>query len=434
MSAKPEPTWNRLASIDAYRGFVMLLMMAEVLHLAGVWRQFPTSKAWHFLAHNQTHVEWATLSARDLVPGTAEHQRHAATGSWIDWSLHDMIQPSFSFLVGVAVPFSIASRLARGQKFGWMFAHAVWRAVLLILLGVFLRSAGNKQTYWTFEDTLSQIGFGYVFLFLLGFVRPRWQLVALVLILVGYWAAFALYPAPGPDFDYQAVGVPQNWPFDYTGFASHWNKNSNFAWWFDTWFLNLFPREKPFASNGGGYSTLSFIPTLGTMILGLLAGGWLKQGGSKARITGKLILAGLASLGVGLIVDYLGICPTVKRIWTPAWTLVSGGWCLLGMALFFALIDWPGWTAWSFPLRVIGMNSIVAYCLADLRIGNTSIGGFIIGSIRTHLGQDAFAKLAERLFHQTGQELERFVSGIIVLLVFWLILFWMYRRKLFVRI
>jgi predicted acyltransferase len=345
-----------------------------------------------------------------------------------------MIQPSFSFLVGVAVPFSIASRLARGQKFGWMLAHAAWRALLLILLGVFLRSAGSKQTYWTFEDTLSQIGFGYVFLFLLGFVRLRWQFVALVLILVGYWAAFAFYPAPGPDFDYQAVGVPQNWPFNYTGFASHWNKNSNFAWWFDTWFLNLFPREKAFAFNGGGYSTLSFIPTLATMILGLLAGGCLKQGGSKARVTGKLILAGLAALAVGLIVDYFGTCPSVKRIWTPAWTLVSGGWCLLGMALFFALIDWPGWTAWSFPLRVIGMNSIVAYCLADLRIGNTSAGGFIINSIQTHIGQDVFAKLAERLFHQTGPGLERFVAGIVVLLVFWLILFWMYRRKLFVRI
>lgn len=439
MSTKPSTSWNRLASIDAYRGFVMFLMMAEVLHLAGVWNtdKLRSSKVWHFLAHNQTHVEWATLSLRDLIPGTAEYQRHESTGSWIDWSLHDMIQPSFSFLVGVALPFSIASRLARGQKFPVMLSHAVWRALLLVLLGVYLRSAERKQTYWTFEDTLSQIGLGYVFLFLLGFCRPRVQWFALVLVLVGYWAAFVAFGTPPSDFDYRAVGVPLNWPFNYEGFAAHWNKNTNFAWWFDTKFLNLFRRERPFEFNEGGYATLSFIPTLGTMILGLLAGGWLKEGGSGAQKTGKLLLAGIVALAVGWALDYFGICPTVKRIWTPAWTLVSGGWCFIGMALFYATIDWPGLTAWSFPLRVIGMNSIVAYCMADLRIGNTSLGGFIINSIKTHTQAyypDVFAQLAEKVFGSTDEAYQRFVAGVVVLVVFWLILFWMYRRKIFVRI
>ena len=76
---------------------------------------------------------------------------------------------------------------------------------------------------------------------------------------------------PPADFDLTWVGVPKDWPHLLTGFAAHWNKNTNFAAWFDQWFLNLFPREKPFVFNGGGYLTLSFIPTLGTMILGLLA-------------------------------------------------------------------------------------------------------------------------------------------------------------------
>ena len=85
------------------------------------------------------------------------------------------------------------------------------------------------------------------FLFLLGF-RPRaMQWIASGLILVGYWAAFALYPLPGAGFDYAKVGVPNDWPHLMTGFAAHWNKNSNLAWAFDTWFLNLFPAEKPFA-------------------------------------------------------------------------------------------------------------------------------------------------------------------------------------------
>ena len=65
-------------------------------------------------------------------------------------------------------------------------------------------------------------------------------------ILIGYWAAFALYPLPPSDFDYQKVGVPADWPYHYSGFTAHWNKNSNLAWAFDTWILNLFPRPKPF--------------------------------------------------------------------------------------------------------------------------------------------------------------------------------------------
>ena len=88
--------------------------------------------------------------------------------------------------------------------------------------------------------------------------------------------AFALYPLPGECFAYCAVGVSADWPHLMTGFSAHWNKNSNLAWAFDAWFLNLFPSIRPFTHNGGGYATLSFIPTLATMILGLLAGSVLR--------------------------------------------------------------------------------------------------------------------------------------------------------------
>ena len=92
-----------------------------------------------------------------------------------------------------------------------------------------------------------------------------------------------LYPAPGPQFDYARVGVPPDWPHHYTGFLSHWNKNSNLSWAFDVWFLNLFPREHPFVFNEGGWSTLSFIPTLGTMIMG--SGRRMAQEGKESKET-----------------------------------------------------------------------------------------------------------------------------------------------------
>jgi heparan-alpha-glucosaminide N-acetyltransferase len=392
--AAPAPA--RLTSLDAYRGFVMFLMMAEVLSLSRVAKARPDSALWQFLAHHQSHVEW------------------------IGCSLHDLIQPSFSFLVGVALPFSLASRAARGQSRPRMVLHGAWRSLVLILLGVFLRSMGAHQTYWTFEDTLSQIGLGYVALFLLGFRPPREQWIALGVILVGYWAAFALYPLPGADFDYSKVGVSDNWPQLMTGFAAHWNKNSNPAWAFDTWFLNLFPREKLCVCNRGGYATLSFIPTLATMILGLIAGRVVRSERAPWAKVRWLAMAGAIGLAAGAMLGWLGICPVVKRIWTPSWVLFSGGWCFLLLAAFYLLIDLWGLRRWAFPLVVIGMNSIAAYCMAHM------FDSFIGSSLTTHLGTDAF-----KVF---GQAYEPLVHGALVLLVMWLLLFWMYRRKLFLRI
>lgn len=372
----------------------MFLMMAEVLRLCRVSRALPGNGFWEFLCYHQTHVEW------------------------IGCTLHDLIQPSFSFLVGVAVPYSIASRLARGHKPASMALHAGWRALALILLGVFLRSTARAQTNWTFEDTLSQIGLGYFFLFLLGFRPVRDQWIALALILVGYWVAFALYPLPG--FDYTQVGVPKDWPHLMSGFAAHWNKNTNLVWTFDTWFLNLFPREKPFAFNGGGYATLSFVPTLATMILGLIAGRILRSDRTPRAKLRWFAIAGVVGLLAGAILGWLGICPVVKRIWTPSWVLYSGGWCFLLTGAFYLVIDVAGRKAWSFPLVVIGMNSIAAYCIAHL------FEGFVLKNLKTHLRPSAF-----ELF---GGPYEPFIHGAAALIVMWLILYWMYRRKLFLKI
>jgi len=393
---RPQSASLRLTSIDAYRGFVMLLMMAEVLDSWDVARALPSSIFWHAVSLAQTHVEW------------------------VGCSLHDLIQPSFSFLVGVALPFSISNRMARGQSRAAVTAHALWRSALLILLGVFLRSIGQAQTNWTFEDTLTQIGLGYPFLFLLGFSTPRVQWAAFAAITAGYWLAWAIYPLPGPLFDYAACGVPADWLHNATGFAAHWNKNCNLGAAFDRWFLNLFPRPTPFVANSGGYLTLSFIPTLGTMILGLVAGRWLLGPPSHLDRVRRLLVAGAVCLFAGVAIHSLGLCPIVKRIWTPTWVLFSGGWCFLLMACFYATVDWRGWKGWTFPLVVIGMNSIAAYCIAHL------LWAFIVSTLSTHFGPGFFD-----LF---GKAVAPFCRGMLILVIYWLILLWMYRRRLFLRI
>ena len=125
---------------------------------------------------------------------------------------------------------------------------------------------------------------------------PRWQWTALGAILFGYWLAWALYPAPGPGFNYAAVGVPADWHYNFTGFASHWNKNSNLGQAFDVWFLNILPRASRFLYNEGGYLTLSFIPTLGTMLLGLRAGEWFRAAAPKIPVK-RFLIAGALLIG-----------------------------------------------------------------------------------------------------------------------------------------
>jgi predicted acyltransferase len=393
----PTPTLpQRLASLDAYRGLVMFLLMAEVLRFGSVAEAFPESGFWAFLHQQQSHVKW------------------------VGCSLHDLIQPSFSFIVGVALPFSIAARMGKGQSRTRLSLHAFWRALLMILLGVFLRSTGQEMTKWTFEDTLSQIGLGYGFLFLIGFGSMRLQWGALATILVGYWLAFALYPLPGADFDWASIGITAAYEHNLTGFAAHWNLNTNFAWAFDTWFLNLFPRETPFLFNRGGYSTLSFIPTLGTMILGLIAGEVLRSDRTPKQKVQWLAIAGVACLFSGWLLGALGICPVVKKIRTPSWVLFSGGWCILLLAAFYAIIDMANIKGWTFPLKVIGMNSIAAYFITE------TLRGFVGNNLKTHLGQNFFAF--------AGAGYEPLMHGIAILLVMWLMLFWMYRRKIFLRI
>ncbi|MBS1800481.1 MAG: DUF5009 domain-containing protein [Acidobacteria bacterium] len=386
----------RNVAVDAYRGLVMLLMMAEVLRLSAVARAFPQSAFWHVLAFNQTHVEW----------------------TW--FGLHDLIQPSFTFLVGVALPYSIRSRQRKGETFAHSLVHTIVRSIVLVALGIFLRSIHRPITYFTFEDTLTQIGLGYTFAFLLAFCKPRWQWTAFAAILFGYWLAWALYPLPPANFDYASVGVSPEWHSHLLhGFAAHWNKNANLGQAFDVWFLNLFPRTSPFAYNSGGYLTLSFIPTLGTMLLGLFAGRWLIAAAPQIPFR-RFLIAGTGLVAGGILLHVLGINPIVKRIWTPAWTLFSGGICFYFLAAFSWLIDKRGHRRLAFPLVVVGMNSIAAYLIAHLW------EDFVESSLRTNLG--------DRVLYLLGAGLEPLVLGGLTLLIYWYALYWMYRRNIFLRI
>lgn len=393
LAAPPKP--ERLMSLDAYRGAIMLMMASGGLGLARIAQQYPNSDLWQFIGPQTQHAAWAGCT------------------------LWDIIQPAFMFMVGVALPFSVASRIARGHRFGRLFAHALWRALVLVLLAVFLSSAWSRQTNFSFANVLAQIGLGYPLLFLLAFARPRTQWLAALGILAAYWLAFALHHLPPADFDWSSVGVPADWPH-LTGFAAHWEKNANLAATVDRWFLNLFPRPEAFTFNRGGYQTLNFVPATATMVFGLLAGSLLRSHRSLPAKLIRLVLFGLVGIGLGHAIAWLGLCPIVKRIWTPSWTLYSAGWTTLLLAAFVAVIEGLRLRLWAFPFVVVGLNPITFYCLWQLS------GSFIRDNVKRHLGR--------QIFETFGAPYTPMLERLTVLIVLWLVALWMYRRKLFLRI
>jgi heparan-alpha-glucosaminide N-acetyltransferase len=416
----------RLVSLDAYRGAVMLLMASEGLKLTKVAEDFPDSRVWHFLAAQSDHVRWQGCH------------------------LWDLIMPAFLLMVGVAIPFSIASRRRRGQTFKLMFAHALWRSFVLVVLGIFIMSQWAGHTDYNFINVLSQIGLGYWIVFILAELPFTAQAAAFVAILVGWWYLFFQHPLPALSFNYASVGVPPNWHHP-EGVAAHWDLNTNPVAAFDRWFLNLFPRSAPFHFRPGGGGTLNFVPAIATMLLGVMAGNSLRSerqtGRGLARFAESseqnvpvpfyaatpqqkvrgLAIAGILSMIAGIALDPAilpgvesmrwSLCPIIKTLWTPSYVLYSGGWVMLGLALFHWIIDGRGWRAWTFPLIVVGTNSIVMYLLAAL------LDGWTRRTLRMHLGSAAFDGPYGPILESAA-----------VLAIFWLVCLWLYRKRVFVRI
>ena len=417
---------QRLVSLDAYRGFTMLMMASAGFGLAAVAKEYPDSTLWQIVGYQCGHVAWTGCSYWDLI------------------------QPSFMFIVGVAMPMSYARRRSRGDSFGKMFRHALFRSTVLVVLAIVLSSNWSDQTNFVFTNVLAQIGLGYLFVFLLLGAGSAVQLLVALAILGGYWWLFFQHPLPGAGVDPAAMGIPEDWQQFPAGLAAHWNKHVNFAGWVDTKFLNLFPRPEPYLFNRGGYQTLNFVPSIATMLFGVLAGTFLCGDARPTRKCNLLLAAGALLLVIGMLLDhtiwpdwlarlvypnwalgpttvgadalpftsrYWTVCPIVKRIWTPTWAIFSTGWTLLLLAGFYWVIDVRQWRRWAFPFVVVGMNSIVMYCMAQL--------------MKPWLKRQLAIHISPNLFDGVYGPIVERVS---VLFVLWLICLWLYRQRIFVRI
>lgn len=381
---------QRLLSLDAFRGFIMIMMASSGFGFAEMAKAQPDSAVWSFLASQTSHREWAGCSFWDLI------------------------QPSFMFMVGLAMAWSYAKRRESGQGFFGLLIHAKIRAVVLVLLGVLLASKNQKETLWIFTNVLAQIGLGYIFLFILWSLGWEAQIALCIVILAGYGAWFGMFQVRGSPLDYAQTPVEQAGAL--TGFFNHWSAHINAAADFDRWFLNLLPRAKEHVFQAGGYQTLNFVPALVTMTLGLLTGSYLRREGSDGRKCARLVIAGILLLLVGTVLGLL-VCPLVKRIWTPSWTLFSGGWVLLLLAAFYWLVEIAGFRRLVFPLVVVGMNSIFIYLMHSL------CAGWIRETLKIHFGT--------YLFH--GDYLP-IIERCSVLLVLWLLCWWLHKQRAYLRI
>lgn len=385
---------QRLASFDAYRGIALFLIgLHELLLLDEVAARFPDSPVWRFIRFHTSHVPW--------------------TGC----SLHDLLMPSFVFLMGVSMVFSLSSRAAKGDTPRQMTRHAVWRAIALIFLGIFIHSLGRQMTLWAFDETLTQMGLAYLPVFALAFCGTRTRVIAFAAFLVLHWLIYALHPVIPPHAAPSAWNVPAGWTHDFDGFFAHWNHNRNAGWALDVWLLNHFPRTSPYVGWLGGYTTLNFIPTISSMILGLVAGTWIKNNDAQLR---RLLVVGPACILISLALHYGGVCPIVKHLWTPAWVFLSGGICMLLLAAFHQLVDVKQHRRWAFLFIVIGMNPLAFYLMRH------TLEVWLAETVRTHLGQ--------RYVLMFGPEMQSIMTGVPSLLLITLAVYWMYRRKIFLRL
>jgi predicted acyltransferase len=367
VTAQPGSTEGRLSSLDVFRGLTMFLLVAEgalvyesllVPELNGTWIQA--------VATQFTHHPWNGLRFWDLV------------------------QPFFMFIVGVAMPFSFARRWERGETYRATLRHAVARSVLLLGLGVGLYVVAAGHLVFELWNVLAQLSFTYLVAFLLMRRSTRAQLLLTVGLLL---LTEVLYRA---------------WPV--TGFDQPFTPDHNFGSWMDLLLMGKL--------SDGHWVAVNAVPTTAHTMWGVLAGQILKSERTPARKIRILLIAGVIGLAAGYGLD--PVTPIIKRICTTSFVIVSGGWCLIALAVSYWIIDVRGWRRWAQFAMVFGMNPLFIYLFSELG-GNRWLTRIV-------------RPFTDGLLSWRGEVLVGFVTALVVLWMDWYIVHWLFRRRIFIRI
>ena len=322
------------------------------------------------------------LGSNPIIDTIVSQLRHT---DWQGLRFYDLIWPAFMLMTGMSLPFSYAKR-ALTHTHRQILLRVLRRAAVLFLLGSLRESVHLNSPYLVeLSSALQPIGIAYFAAFLL--VRRSWrfQVATGGLILAGYALLLAFVPASGAP-------------------AGSYERAANLVRAVDMAVLGR--------SHAEGWGTvLSTIPTIATTILGLLIGELLmsrRPATAKIRIIGAI---GLSAIALGWAMD--PVAPVIMKLWTTSYGVLSAGWACLMFLVFYWIVDARGYRKWAFPFVVIGMNAVAVY-MAGTLVPLKKIVGIFTAGFAVSLGP--FGALFQ---------------AIAVLVVEWLILYWMYRRKIF---
>ena len=334
---------------------------------------------------------------------------------WNGFTPTDLVFPTFLFLVGVSMVLSYARREAAGAPRGAFLGHALRRTLLLFALGLLLNGfplypLATLRIYGVLQRIAVCFGIGSVLLAATGKRRSRVAVLLGVLAatLVGYWLLMRFVPVPGHGLPGRDVPLM--------------DKDNNLVAWLDR---TLLP-GRLYEGTRDPKGLLSTLPAVGTLVLGMLAGLWLRTQHTVRRKAYGLVVAGMAALLAGGLWNLT--FPVNKKLWTSSYVLWAGGWSLLLLALFFWLCEVKQWRGrgWT-PLLVFGRNAIASYVFAELFAGccflvsvhGRSVSHLVYTSLFAGVGSPAIGSLLYSLF---------FVA------VCWLPMAALYRRGVFFKL
>jgi predicted acyltransferase len=358
---------NRILSIDFFRGFTMFMLVGE-------FSEF-------FSAMVDPSLDGTIVSA------IGKQLHHV---NWIGLHFWDLIQPFFMFIVGVAMPFSFSKRWAKGDSWNTTFRHALTRSALLLLFGWALYCIEPGKITWHFTNVLAQLSVTYLIAFLIMRKDVKWQIVI----------SFALILLT--DLLYRF------WSVD--GYNEAWTPDHNFGSWFD---MTVQGSLSP-----GHWVSFNAIPTTAHTIWGVLAGMLLMNGWDQYKKIRIMMILGLAGLLVGYSMN--PFIPIIKHICTSSFVIVSGGWCFIGLAVSYWLIDVLKFRKFSVFFAIVGMNPLFIYLFA-------------------HMGGNNFLhKIAKPftngLFSWSSDLTREMILSLTVWAMLWYICYWLYKRKIFIKL
>ncbi|MGB9773600.1 MAG: acyltransferase family protein [Bacteroidota bacterium] len=287
-----------------------------------------------------------TIAGMILVnnPGSWEYVYPALKhAEWNGWTPTDLIFPFFLFIVGVAITYSFANRLAKGISRKKLFLQVIRRTLILFALGLFL----NGFPYYNLATirimgVLQRIALAYFFSSVIYLVfKTRAQVIITVLLLLIYWALMKLVPVPG-----YGAGILA--------------KEGNLAQYID----NLILKGHMWTPTWDPEGFLSTIPAITTTLLGVFTGQFLRSNREPLQKTSTLFLLGNVALVIGVIWDMW--FPINKNLWTSSYVIFTGGMALLFLATCYYLIDVKKSTWWTKPFVIYGTNAITVYVLSGI--------------------------------------------------------------------